>query len=452
MSEKYFFTRKGKSKNIQFRLVNPPRLAEVLGWRLKEVTTGTTDQDEAYAKFGDQIREHRELLWLTRNYYDPKLQIVKQTFDKASWKMEPGTSELRDDGSRWDATEDGKHIIVTPIVGRPQVIENEREDLMVLFAPQSEIDVFNKIQERCKKSKRNIDKEIADHWKRGQSSDSQRYLDRFMNVVHEVAPKRTLITLEPRDVRNIVQALFDTGLSTKSVERNFQIANAMINKCIGHEDFTILKVNPFKIKDLISAEYQNVKGSRPKPMRFGDDELKLIADDIHRWKDDERLLWTMLRTMGPRLSEPGQIIGEEIIDGLRCWTYGTKNPKTHRVVPASRAVADLFPNRVTSSGLFECKIHAINQRVMRRLNRLGIERLTGKSAQSLRHMFETDSYHNKVGSRVVDAIMGHVPDDLRFNQHLNKEAREEKSIQYRYFQGCRAQELHDAMNLITTGF
>ena len=73
---------------------------------------------------------------------------------------------------------------------------------------------------------------------------------------------------------------------------------------------------------------------------FDEDDMKLIRANLHQLDKNDQLLVRLLATTGMRRGEAFEINREQIEDGIRFVTIGTKTPQSLRRVPFP---ADLLP-------------------------------------------------------------------------------------------------------------
>ncbi|WP_158808624.1 site-specific integrase [Beijerinckia sp. L45] len=445
--QKYLFPR-GPNRLLSYKLQYPPRLQKAMGWKAQVVkSTGLPESRylEALQIALPDIIKHRKLLMLTRAY-DAKVHRGRMT---GKLDYEPNEERFDNDGSRSKCTADGLTVVHWNAAGEMTgAVPNTVVKELTLIGTRHEAEEIAQLEAMLEKPKRDLDRDIFDHWAGDRKHGPKTIMTKFMKTLHEVVPNKSLATLEPSDVRAFVAKLVEEGNSTSSFEAKFGLANAMINKALGHEQFPMLKANPFAINDLYP---KNIQGRRPQPTVFDDDDLKRISDDIHNWSADERLAWTIYRTMAMRKSEPWQIVRYEHHQGYLCVEVGTKSRTgtDRRVLPCPDAVKALLPSEFTGS-LFKFSADNIEGKIRKRLVALGIPHDSGKTLHSLRHMADTFWTENDVQQKIIETITGHVPDDLKGNEG-NQQTRAKKGITWRYFRGYGPKRPYDAMNMITTG-
>ena len=311
-------------------------------------------------------------------------------------------------------------------------------------------DLESKIEKDEVKS---LDREVFDLWAKSRTKSIVDDGKRALNRLKLAASGKSFMTLTETDVRKFVAAMEAEELASTTQDCQLSHLKGMCTVALAHKElFPTIRHNPFSIPGLV---VQGQEGRRAPVCLYTDEDLDRIALDLPTWRADERLLWTMLRTMGARLDEPFQIRGEHTHKGFRCIEWGTKGRdkrKARRVMPLSGAVMRLLPEPIPQGqSPFPFGHSNTNSRMRDRLTNLGLPPNSGKSAQSLRHGVETE-LGNIVPARIIDAIMGHVPDDLNKNQDAAQQRRRAmSSIQNRYFRGNEARDVFDAIEMIQTG-
>ena len=80
---------------------------------------------------------------------------------------------------------------------------------------------------------------------------------------------------------------------------------------------------------------------------FNDDDMALIRANLHKLDKNDQLLVRLVATTGLRRGEAFEIDREEIEDGIRFVTIGTKTPQSLRRVPFPADLLPYLPPKIT---------------------------------------------------------------------------------------------------------
>jgi integrase len=105
---------------------------------------------------------------------------------------------------------------------------------------------------------------------------------------------------------------------------------------------------------------------------FNDDDMKLIRANLHQLSANDQLLVRVLATTGVRRGEAFEIDREEIENGIRFCTIGTKTPQSLRRIPFPADLLPYLPAKITRP-LFPGRMDSASKRLRKWLSG---ERLT----------------------------------------------------------------------------
>ena len=140
-------------------------------------------------------------------------------------------------------------------------------------------------------------------------------------------------------------------------------------------------------------------------LKFTDDDMKLIRDNLDSLPTADQLLVWVLATTGMRLGEAFQIKGEFIERGIRYVEIGTKTEPSWRRVPLPSEFLECLP--VTIKGrLFSGSAHNASTRLNRWLREIGITD-PAKTVHSFRHRAQDRLRAAECGEDIRHAVLGH---------------------------------------------
>ncbi len=351
---RYLFKRKG-SDNWYVRL-QPP------GQKVKEKSLHTSDLKLAEITAMPLIREHKAFMYQRRptvtpiwhRAYEPGLRIIdgeqaivterELQFIDASGNVvrrEPngGPAELLTPAPRggpsFKAYDDAKRP--TPVV------KNADDALLEAYIKHKGLDGLRERQAR------NI-------W------------HTFRTVV-----KKPLKQCTRDDGRAVVAALGDDAKSA-TLRRRMVPLVATVNLAIKDGKLTF---NPFIgcVQDRDDEEEREA---------FDDADMKRIRANLHRLSKSDQLLVRLLATTGMRRGEAFEINREQIENGIRFVTIGTKTPQSLRRVPFPADLLPYLPPKITGQ-LIPGRMDTAGKRLREWLTEIGITDPDKAPMHSFRH-------------------------------------------------------------------
>jgi len=351
---RYLFKRKG-SDNWYVRL-QPP------GQKVKEKSLHTSDLKLAEITAMPLIREHKAFMYQRRptvtpiwhRAYEPGLRIIdgeqaivterELQFIDASGNVvrrEPngGPAELLTPAPRggpsFKAYDDAKRP--TPVV------KNADDALLEAYINHKGLDGLRERQAR-------------DIW------------HIFRTVV-----KKPLKQCTRDDGRAVVAALGDDAKSA-TLRRRMVPLVATVNLAIKDGKLTF---NPFVgcVQDRDDEEEREA---------FDDVDMKLIRANLHRLSKSDQLLVRLLATTGMRRGEAFEINREQIENGIRFVTIGTKTPQSLRRVPFPADLLPYLPPKITGQ-LIPGRMDTAGKRLREWLTEIGITDPDKAPMHSFRH-------------------------------------------------------------------
>lgn len=351
---RYLFKRKG-SDNWYIRL-QPP------GQKIVEKSLGTSDLKLAEIAAMPLIREHKAFMYQRRptvtpfwhRAYEPGLRMIdgeqviaterELQFIDASGNVvrhEPngGPAELLTPAPRggpsFKAYDDAKRP--TPVV------KNADDALLEAYIKHKGLDGLRERQAR-------------DIW------------HTFRDVV-----KKPLKQCTRDDGRAVVAELGDNAKSA-TLRRRMVPLVATVNLAIKDGKLTF---NPFIgcVQDRDDEEEREA---------FDDADMKLIRANLHRLSKSDQLLVRLLATTGMRRGEAFEINREQIENGIRFVTIGTKTPQSLRRVPFPADLLPYLPPKITGQ-LIPGRMDTAGKRLREWLTEIGITDPDKAPMHSFRH-------------------------------------------------------------------
>src|ERR1035437_4471645 len=128
------------------------------------------------------------------------------------------------------------------------------------------------------------------------------------------------------------------------------------------------------------------------PVRDDEDErdavnnadMKLIRANLHRLSENDQLLVRLVATTGVRRGEAFEIDCEEIEDGIRFVTIGTKTPQSLRRIPLPADLLPYMPPKITGQ-LIAGRMDSAGKRLREWLGEIGITDPDKAPMHSYRH-------------------------------------------------------------------
>jgi integrase len=117
---------------------------------------------------------------------------------------------------------------------------------------------------------------------------------------------------------------------------------------------------------------------------FDDADMKLIRANLHRLSKSDQLLVRLLATTGMRRGEAFEINREQIENGIRFVTIGTKTPQSLRRVPFPADLLPYLPPKITGQ-LIPGRMDTAGKRLREWLGKIGITDPDKAPMHSFRH-------------------------------------------------------------------
>jgi integrase len=117
---------------------------------------------------------------------------------------------------------------------------------------------------------------------------------------------------------------------------------------------------------------------------FSDDDMTLIRENLHKLDPNDQLLVRVLATTGVRRGEAFEIDREEVEDGIRFCTIGTKTPQSLRRIPFPKDLLPYLPAKITGK-LFPGRMDSASKRLRKWLIEIGITDPDKAPMHSFRH-------------------------------------------------------------------
>ena len=177
------------------------------------------------------------------------------------------------------------------------------------------------------------------------------------------------------DGRAIVAYLEKDGeVKSATLRRTLVPLVATVNLAIDEGKLTF---NPF-------SGVVPVRDDEDERAAFSDADMTLIRANLHLLDDSDQLLVRILATTGMRRGEAFEIDREEIEDGIRFVTIGTKTPQSLRRVPFPADLLPYLPPKITGQ-LIPGRMDAASKRLRAWLSEIGITDPDKAPMHSFRH-------------------------------------------------------------------
>jgi integrase len=344
MSTRYLFKRKG-SDNYYVRL-QPP------GQKLVERSLGTPDLKAAEIAAADLIKGHKAFMYQRR-----QARVASVVHGPWAHEYAPGLHKLAD-GGHVMATEttltftnaEGK-ITGTRPNGGPAIymtgaqlpaalefkafddahdgkigegpIQTERPKFIAVKASADDVILETYLTQKCVTGYR--EREAREMWRI------------FRTVVD-----KPLRDCTRDDGRAIVAYLEDQAddepPKSATLRRRMVPLVAAVNLAI--DEGKHKGINPF------SSVVPDRKDEDERDA-FDDDDVKKIKANLHKLDANDQLLLRIVATMGLRRGEAFEIASEQVEDGIRYCTVGTKTPQSLRQLPFPKDLLPHLPTKIT---------------------------------------------------------------------------------------------------------
>ncbi len=350
---RYLFRRKD-SPNLYIRL-QPP------GQKVIEHSLGTSDVAAAELAALDLIKKHKQLMYQRRSirtvrrtvttFWDSThrqfgLQVIdgRQVFVTEREIRDPetgafigpngGPAELLSPAPRnvsFEAYDDAKRVAAPPTKGSD-------DDLLETYIADNKITGLRERQAR-------------DIW------------HIFRTVVN-----KPLKLCTRDDGRAIVAHLEDQAggeIKSATLRRRMVPLVATINLAIGEGKLTF---NPF-------SGVVPKRDDEDERDAFTEDDMALMRANLHKLDKNDQLLVRLLATTGIRRGEAFEIDREQIEDGIRFVTIGTKTPQSRRRVPFPADLLPFLPEKITGQ-LITGRMDSAGKRLAKWMYEIGIAGVT----------------------------------------------------------------------------
>jgi integrase len=182
--------------------------------------------------------------------------------------------------------------------------------------------------------------------------------------------KKPLKQCERKDGEAIVTHLVEQAggedkIKSATLRRRLVPLVATVNLAIKHGE---LKFNPF-------SSVVPVRDDEDERDAFDEDDMKLIRANLHKLSENDQLLVRLLATTGVRRGEAFEINREEIEDGIRFVTIGTKTPQSRRRIPFPADLLPHLPPKI-SGQLITGRMDTAGKRLAKWMYEIGIAGIT----------------------------------------------------------------------------
>ena len=315
---RYLFKRKG-SDNYYVRL-QPP------GQKIIERSLGTADVKAAEIAAADLIKKHKQLMYVRRLTRLPRVEPLPWKPDFAPG-MHPSffatERELRDLKTGEvigvnGGPQEGEILIPGPSDGKPS------------------FEAFDAAKARPTPAVKNGDDALLETYIKHNGIDGLRERQaRDIWHIFRTVVNKPLKQCTRGDGRAIVTHLEEQAggkdkIKSATLRRRLVPLVATVNLAIEEDELTF---NPF-------SGVVPKRDDEDERDAFDEDDMKLIRANLHKLDKNDQLLVRVVATTGMRRGEAFEIDREEIEDGIRFVTIGTKTPQSLRRIPFP---ADLLP-------------------------------------------------------------------------------------------------------------
>ena len=350
---RYLFRRKD-SPNLYIRL-QPP------GQKVIEHSLGTSDVAAAEFAALDLIKKHKQLMYQRRS-----IRTVRRTVTTV-----------------WDSTH--RQFGLQVIDGR-QVFVTERE----IRDPETGafIGPNGGPAELLSPAPRNVSFEAYDDAKRAAAPPTKGSDDDLLETyiadnkitglrerqardiwhIFRTVVNKPLKLCTRDDGRAIVAHLEDQAggeIKSATLRRRMVPLVATINLAIGEGKLTF---NPF-------SGVVPKRDDEDERDAFTEDDMALMRANLHKLDKNDQLLVRLLATTGIRRGEAFEIDREQIEDGIRFVTIGTKTPQSRRRVPFPADLLPFLPEKITGQ-LITGRMDSAGKRLAKWMYEIGIAGVT----------------------------------------------------------------------------
>ncbi len=354
---KYLFKRKG-SDNWYVRL-QPP------GQKITEKSLGTSDLKLAEIAAMPLIRQHKTLMYQRRQAQLPR--ITSQWWPTYAPGMHEG----------FFATERELRDLTTGAVIGPNGGPAEILTPAPLDGPSFE--AYDAAKARSTLAVKNGDDDLLETYIKHNGIDGlrERQARDIWHIFKTVVKDKPLAKCTRDDGRAIVAHLEDQAggeIKSATLRRRMVPLVATVNLAIDEGKLTF---NPF-------SSVVPVRDDEDERDAFSEDDMALIRENLHRLRESDQLLVRVLATTGVRRGEAFEIDGEELEDGIRFVTIGTKTAQSIRRVPFPADLLPCLPPKITGQ-LLPGRMDTAGKRLRAWLTEIGIADPDKAPMHSFRH-------------------------------------------------------------------
>lgn len=376
------------------------RLRDANGRRFVQ-SLHTNDRREAEIKASPLIAEHKTRLLAARPHI----------IDVWVHKLEPGRKHVGEDGGEIIATEKEliyiRHngaVIKTEPNGGPGIQLVSRDPLTVQSLArailESDAEAFGGPLERPTVAVKNSDDALLETYLKHNGIDGLREKQArdiwhvFKSVVNK--PIKECTTDDGRAIIVHLEEQAGGEIKSATLRRRMVPLVATVNLAIKEGKLTI--VNPFSgvIPKRDDEEERDA---------FNDNDMKLIRANLHRLSKSDQLLVRLLATTGLRREEAFEIDHEQMENGIRFVTIGSKTPQSVRRVPFPKDLLPHLPKKITGQ-LIPGRMDTAGKRLREWLTEIGVI----NPDDDERNIAPMHSFRHRAAQRMRAAG---VPEDVR---------------------------------------
>jgi integrase len=348
---RYLFKRKG-SDNYYVRL-QPP------GQKIVERSLGTADVKAAEIAAADLIKKHKQLMYARRLTRLPRVEPLPWKPDYAPG-MHPGffatERELRD-------LKTGEVIGVNGGPQEGEILIPGPSDGMPSF------EAYDAAKARPTRAVKDGDDQLLEIYlaHNGITGLRERQARSIWHTFRTIVSK-PLRQCTREDGRAIVAHLEDQAggeIKSATLRRRLVPLVATVNLAISEGKLTF---NPF-------SGVVPKRDDEDERDAFTEDDMALMRANLHRLSESDQLLVRLLATTGVRRGEAFEIDREEIEDGIRFVTIGTKTPQSLRRVPFPADLLPFLPPKITGQ-LIPGRMDSAGKRLGKWMVKIGIAGIT----------------------------------------------------------------------------
>jgi integrase len=346
---RYLFRRKD-SNNLYVRL-QPP------GQKIIERSLGTSDVKAAEIAAADLIKRHKMTMYGRRVARLPRVT--------AQWL--PAYPPGMHDG--FFATERELRDLATGAVIGP----NGGPAEILIPAPRGgpSFEAYDAARARPTPAVKGSDDDLLETYLRlGNITGLRERQARDIWHIFKTVVKKPLKQCERKDGEAIVTHLVEQAggedkIKSATLRRRLVPLVATVNLAIKHGE---LKFNPF-------SSVVPVRDDEDERDAFTEDDIALMRANLHKLDKNDQLLVRLLATTGMRRGEAFEIDREQIEDGIRFVTIGTKTPQSRRRVPFAADLLPYLPEKI-SGQLITGRMDSAGKRLSKWMIEIGIAGIT----------------------------------------------------------------------------